>query len=992
MESQMFVAREAELAQLDKFLRQALESHGTTCFITGEAGSGKTTLVSEFARRAQEKYADLAVAVGQSDAQTGVGDAHLPFREVLGQLTGDVETKLAQGEITQENAGRLRKLLVLSGQALVDLGPDLIGAFLPGIGLATRMGTFVAEKAGWLQKLEQLSRKEHPDGEASSQRIEQSHIYEQYANVLCRLSENQPLLVVVDDLQWADEASIGLLFRLARRIGNHRILIIGTYRPEEVSIGRAGERHPLEKVLAELKRYYGDIRVDLDQTEQLERRGFVNAILDSEPNNLGKDFRQKLYQQTGGHPLFTIELLRFLQESGNLVRDEQGNWAVTPGLAWGTVPDRVEGVIEERIGRLEVELHRILAVGSVEGEDFTAEVVSRVLSADVRTEIQKLSSELDKQHRLVKANGVKRLQLSGQRLSQYRFQHNLIRTYLYAELDETQRVYLHEDVGNILEELYNGQVDEILVQLASHYDRAGIVEKAVHYLRLAGDQAARRFANAEAARYYSRALALTPDVDTLTGRPEQLADRYRLHLAREEVYAWMGERKSQRLDLDALCRLAEDLGDDARRAEVSLREARYSENIGDYPAALAVLGEALQAAELVGDIPQQARALRALGYILWRKGDFKESRAQSENALILARSVALQEVEASALHNLAVSHWRLGELDKARSFGQQCLVLSRAIDDRHTVSSALSILGNIELGLGEYAAASSYYEECLQNDSEIGNRRGQAMAQGNIGIVAEIQGDFPSAMERFRKVGEIFNEIGDRGSEARSRAHLGLNASLHGDYVHGRASYETALQMYREIGDRQGQVWVQTTFCRLLIQVGELVLAEMHIREALKLAEEMGANIMEAGARMVLARVQEENGQLEDAAAGYLAGLDFHRESGNEGDVISALAGLARVELAQGNTESARLRAKEIWRFAQKEPIQGTADDPLEIYLTCYRVFSAVQDAGAGDVLLESHRLLLQQAARISDPTMRCSYLENVPSNREILQEFAREH
>jgi adenylate cyclase len=140
MEKQVFVAGERELAQLDGFLRQALSGQGLVCFVTGKAGSGKTTLVSEFARRAQEQYGNLAVAVGQSDAQTGVGDAHLPFREVLTQLTSDVEAKLAQGAITEENAGRLRKLLVLSGQALVQVGPDLIGVFVPGAGLATRPG------------------------------------------------------------------------------------------------------------------------------------------------------------------------------------------------------------------------------------------------------------------------------------------------------------------------------------------------------------------------------------------------------------------------------------------------------------------------------------------------------------------------------------------------------------------------------------------------------------------------------------------------------------------------------------------------------------------------------------------------------------------------------------------------------------------------------------------------------------------------------------
>ena len=132
MHRPVFVARHRELGQLDDLLKQALAAQGLVCFVTGEAGSGKTALVTEFARRAQEQHKDLVVAVGQSDAQTGVGDPYLPFREVLGQLTGDVEGKLVRGAISSENAGRLRRLLTLSGEALVEVGRTLwAGSFRP---------------------------------------------------------------------------------------------------------------------------------------------------------------------------------------------------------------------------------------------------------------------------------------------------------------------------------------------------------------------------------------------------------------------------------------------------------------------------------------------------------------------------------------------------------------------------------------------------------------------------------------------------------------------------------------------------------------------------------------------------------------------------------------------------------------------------------------------------------------------------------------------
>jgi len=471
---QVFVARERELAQLNGFLDRALAGQGTVCFVTGEAGTGKSALVTEFARRAQAQHDDLLVAVGQGDAQTGVGDPYLPFREVLGMLTGDVEAKLAQGAITQENAGRLRDFLRVSGQALVEYGPDLIDIFVPGGALATRVAGKLAQRTGWLERLEELAaRRSAGPGETdpsagSGQVLEQSRIFEQYTDVLLALAARQPLILVLDDLQWADAASINLLFRLGRRISESSILLVGTYRPDEVALGRAGERHPLVKVLAELKRYFGDVWVDLGEAEEMEGRQFVDALLDTEPNRLGEGFRRALFQHTGGHPLFTVELLREMQERGDLIEDE-GRWVEGPALDWETLPARVEGVIEERIGRLEEELRDILTVAAVEGEDFTAQVIARVEEIRERHLLRTLSRRLDKKHRLVGEQGHQ--QVGEQRLYLYHFRHSLFQQYLYNGLGEIERELLHGEIAAVLEELYQGQTDEIAVQLVHHWVR-----------------------------------------------------------------------------------------------------------------------------------------------------------------------------------------------------------------------------------------------------------------------------------------------------------------------------------------------------------------------------------------------------------------------------------------------------------------------------------------------------------------------------------------
>jgi adenylate cyclase len=985
MESAVFVARERELEQLDGFLDKALAGQGQVCFVTGEAGSGKTALVTEFARRAQEAHEDLVVAVGQSDAQTGIGDPYLPFREVLGQLTGDVEAKLAQGAITDENASRLRKLLVLSAQALVEVGPDLVGIFVPGVGLATRVGAFLAEKVGWLDELQQLAQPPRDSDVPGAVGVEQDHIFEQYTNVLNRLAEQQPLLLLLDDLQWVDAASIGLLFRLGRRIGGSRILIMGTYRPEEVALGRPStssgqvERHPLEKVLAEFKRYYGDLAVDLDAAKEAEGRGFVDAFLDTESNRLGEGFRSALFQHTDGHPLFTIELLRDMQERGDLVRDERGRWVEGSVLDWTDLPDRAEGVIEERIGRLEAELRETLTVGSVEGEQFTAEVVARVQTIEVRGLIRRLSQKLERQHRLVTSRGMRRV--NGQRLSLYRFQHNLFQAYLYNDLDEVERICLHEDVGTALESLYGMRADQVAVPLARHFVEAGIGDKAARYLRLAGEQAAARYANAEAVDYFGRALEFTPE--------KEITGRYALLLAREKIYDVQGERMAQAQDLAALGELAEMLDDDRRRAEVSLRQAKYAEVTCDYPASATAAQTAVRLAQAAQDVNWQAAGHLQWGRALLRQGSYEAAGLQCRETLSLARAAGLRRVEANGLRNLGSISYFQGDYAEASAYIEQALSVCRELGDRWGETAALNNLAIVSDEQGDYAGAKAYYEQALQIGRELGNRWGQSASLNNLGVVYEGESDYARARACYEQALGIKQEIGDRQGEALGLMNIAKLLTKLGDYSKSRAFYQQSLQLFREIGDRQGESEGLYYLSLLCHQLGDDESAREHGQQALVIAQDLGDRSSQGYALTYLGHALAGLHHLPEAADAYQQALVLRQESDLHHLAMEPLAGLARVSLAQADLTQAQAYVEQILSYLDGNTLYGTAE-PLRVYLTCYQVLDAVGDPRARTILTTAYQLLQEQAAEIGDEDLRDSFLKNVPAHREILSEFAK--
>ena len=224
----LFVGHEHELAQLDHFLDMALANGGQAVFVIGEAGSGKTALVQEFTRRAEERHERLIVASGNCNAYTGLGDPYLPFREILGRLTGDLGAAWKAGSVSQPGARRLQALMPQAIAALLSAGPDLIDTFIPGPSLVSRGELFATAASAWVAPLRELVARHAAD--TGLAKVKQTDFFEQYVRVMQLLSAQQPLLLVLDDLQWASAGSIGLLFHLGRRLGGNRILVAGIYR------------------------------------------------------------------------------------------------------------------------------------------------------------------------------------------------------------------------------------------------------------------------------------------------------------------------------------------------------------------------------------------------------------------------------------------------------------------------------------------------------------------------------------------------------------------------------------------------------------------------------------------------------------------------------------------------------------------------------------------------------------------------------------------
>ena len=677
---QVFVSRQRELERLDELLETATEGSGQICFVVGEAGFGKTCLTAEFARRAQLRDKELVVVFGDCNAQTGIGDPYLPFREVLGMLAGDIDDKVAQGVTTEENASRLRAFLKVSKRVILDVGPDLIDILLPGVGLVTRAGAMVA---GDTELRKRGSTPEAPSNilpstADKSLSTDQSRIFEQVTTVLVALTRQRPLVLILDDLQWIDESSASLLFHLARRIEGSRILIVGTYRPEDVALGRGDQRHPLSTVVSELKRYYGDFVIPLGDSDDTEEQQFVDALLDSEANELGEGFRNTLLERTRGHPLFTTELLREMQERGDLVQDDNGHWVEGPSLDWNALPARVEGVIEERINRLRNEVREMLTIASVEGETFTAQVIARLQEITERDLLKTLTQEVDRQHRLVVEEGSERV--GATRLSRFRFRHNMFQKYFYGALGESERELLHEDIASVLEELFGAEAHTIAVQLARHYEQARLDDKAASYFLKAGHRALSLYAHNEAMTLAARGLTclnrigdvsehseLLLELNLLLGEAQHHAGRFAESM---ETYRDAAELAVQLEAPEALARAA--LGYDEPRWRCNLLEGT----------AVTILTQAL---ELLGDGDSVLRVRLICRLVLASQGSAPrdEVSAMLDDAVAMARRLDDAHALIDSMRTRLMLNRDPGGIRERIELIGEMAEIARKLDDQH---------------------------------------------------------------------------------------------------------------------------------------------------------------------------------------------------------------------------------------------------------------------------------------------------------------------
>jgi tetratricopeptide (TPR) repeat protein len=424
----------------------------------------------------------------------------------------------------------------------------------------------------------------------------------------------------------------------------------------------------------------------------------------------------------------------------------------------------------------------------------------------------------------------------------YLFKHIITQQVAYDTLLFSQRRDLHRTVANWYERVYADSLSPYYALLVHHWNRAEDVARERRYARLAGEQAAAQYANAEAVTHLSRALNLIPQDDA----PEWGAERYALLLSREKVYALQGAREARSRDLAALEELAAALDDGGaqavkRRVALALRHISYAEMTSDYPAMIEATRVAAQWALKAGDKAAQAMAYAERGWVSWAQQDYAAAREHCERALTLAQASDDPGSKAECLRRLGLVYGGVKQSLAALGCFQQALVIWQALGNREREATCLNDLATACNDLGRLAETRDYYEQSLAIKRAIGDRRGEIVVLYNLSLVHRSQGEGEIARRYCEEVLATSRAIGDRRLEAYALTYLGLileklhtpESASKADLDASRAYYAQALDIRREIGQPALCIDCLAGLARVALTQGRMTEALERVDEAL---------------------------------------------------------------------------------------------------------------------------------------------------------------
>jgi DNA-binding CsgD family transcriptional regulator len=724
------IGREAHLLAVEHLLDQLLSGGGQTLLVTGEAGIGKSRLVAETRARA----ADRGVVVLQGQCfETDRGLPYAPFVDLLRGFDASADSEMRQQhEVAQ-------------------LLPELLESTSPGAS--------------------------GPDPEQQKRQL-----FRAVNDLVGNLAKARPLLLIVEDVHWADETSLELLRALARTTAQRPLLLMLTYRSDEV-----GDH--LRGLLTALDRERLGVEVRLQRLSAAQLDAMLGAIFQqTRPGRA--EFLDLLHTLTDGNPFFVEEVLRALVSAGDIFR-EGGSWNRKP-LDELRVPRSVDDAVRRRTAQLSPDARQVIELAAVAGRRFDFELL-RALTGIDEVPLVIILKELIAAGLVIEESA-----------DQLAFRHALTRQAVYAALLARERRALHRRVAETLEQLGRGGLDDAVAELAYHYSEAGQAEPALRYSRRAGERALSMYAPHAAIEQFDRAIQATrqlgvdldPELLRLNGQAHDLAGDF---ASAESAYTAAAELAHSRGETPTEWHAMLDLS--------LLWAGRDYERTGAYANA------ALELARSLGDQRLIAQTLNRIGNWHMNRDRLAEAQQCHEQALALFETLDDERGRAETLDLLGMA--TSSDPRRSANYYAQAIPLLRKLDDRQRLVNGL---------LMRMVADASYLYETVPlpaDGSGISSAEAAACGEEALRIARDM--DWPA--------GESF-----------ALWETALWLAPHGSYSRALASARDSLAIATQIDHRQWMAGALVTLGIVYLDIYALAEAEDALLAALDRAREVSSD------------------------------------------------------------------------------------------------------------------------------------------------------
>ena len=824
-----FVGREQELALLHERWQRALGGHGNILFLSADPGAGKSTLINRFLDEAAASHDDALIIRAGCSEQFGAGEPYQPFVETFRFLTQDRPgRKRTFKELAKQIAPFWVAAIPVAGNVIaasLATASELKGAFSPGAGGG---GSAPSEEA----------------------------LFFQYTELLFGAAAEAPVVLFLDDLHWADRATVALLTHMGRKVGECRVLIVGSYRPTEVDAGK----HPMREARQELQRY----RVAEELVLQpLGTAALADLIVDRAGAVPSPQLFDWLEKRAGSNALFFEELLQWLIAHG-FTHENHGQLELVRTPQEIEIPRSAESTIEKRLDRLDEDTRRVLEYASVGGAEFDSVSLAQLLETD-ELELEERLEPIARLHRLIVLRETRDLP-NGDIASVYTFAHALIHDVLHKGLQGKRRILLHRKMAQILEDLYERDAHSVAGRLALHAEEGRLGEKAYEYALIAAHRAARLYAHWDALDQIERAVRNAPDPPRQSQAYQHLGEQL-LRIARypEAINAFR----------EALQRT------DASEAPARVVELRHRALVAERDQGQRPVGDVLDEFQRLREEARRIGAAREECHILWSLIDLPGT-SESMDVRLAEEALALAQQE------------------------QDAELLARS---RHMLGLSLTFNGQATRAVEELEQAAAGY-------AALGDRAREASCHNNIAVARVFLGQFAAAGEAFTATMRIFDELVDPARSGAARSNLGYLLRVLGEYERAETLLHEAVriaerleapvrllppvqnlaELYEARGDlqRAEQAWRQLLDLAVRTgYVGEQVIAHCGIGTArLRLQDLDGARAAERDAR---ALVTGDSVSLSESGEALL--LFSARLAGAAGELEGALGMLDRLQL-----------------------------------------------------------------------------------------------